>query len=281
MSDRSDAYDPGAPEGEVSGRGQYKTPRQLRQMLIGFVVIFLLLIPIYRFLLGRSQSSICTQNIKAIMQAMNIYAQNNDERFPPVARTESYFTTIPSLDSTGHVYTWASDLQPYMNARASFRCPAADDKELVATEDNSTNKKTIPLSYGMYAPYGGFLVSEVENPDQTVIISETSNEGSGRSYDPMPFHSSAGAPLPDGFAIGWNDSNEEPSSKTLDVTRLAFQGTQGGTFKKGGDARHGTTIHGLTASGQEIDIAQQMARFQSRATITPWRVPPVTQAPTK
>jgi Tfp pilus assembly protein PilE len=274
----SDTYDPAAPEGEITSRGSYVTGRELRALIIVGVLALVAFLPIYTIFKGKTDRARCTANMQAMFDAMGLYAEQHDGRYPPIDRSETPGSLVPSLGETGHVYTWASDIAGYMSARASFLCPSANPEEIVQTEDPRSGSKTLPLSYGMYAPYGGYLVSLVENPDQTVIVAETSNRGSNHTYDPLPFTSLTGQPLPDGFVICWNDSNDNGDAASKTVTRLAFPGTDAGVFAKGGDARHGDAIHMLTATGERVNSNQLSSIFHHGKLVSPlWTLPPITQ----
>ena len=308
MSDSNAPYDPNAPEGEVTGRSQYMTRKDLRTMLLGTAVFLLCLYPVYKMMEKNSERARCTANIKAINEAISLYAQEHDGRYPPIARGDvTNQGIVPTLGASGHVYTWASDVQNYMSARASFLCPSAEPDEIVYVEDPRTNAKTLALSYGMYAPYGGYLTTTVENPDQTIIVAETSNGGANSTYDPCPYLTTAlgksgqaveppcgqpgGDKLPDGFVIDWSDSNAGPTMRTVNadksvtpgskfVTRLAFPGSSNGVFdNKTTQARHGESIHGLTATGERLNLTPEMAAFYStdgRRLNPAWTVPPNT-----
>lgn len=275
---RAESYDPSAPEGDVSTHGQYMSARQVRGLLIVFAVLFFSFIPIYQIMKGKTDRARCTANMQAMFDALGLYAEQHDDRYPPVDRSETPGSLVPSLGDTGHVYTWASDIAGYMSARASFVCPAANPEEIVQTEDPKSSKNTLPLSYGMYAPYGGYLISLVENPDNTIIIGETSNRGTRDTFDPEPFASATGQALPDGFVICWSDSNDNGDSSTTAVTRLAYPDTRNGTFLKDGPARHGDSIHLLTVSGQRINAKPTESYFQIGKRLNPaWTLPPITQ----
>jgi hypothetical protein len=278
VSDGSDPYDPSAPEGEVSSRGQYMTRRDMRTILISLAVLAIGSVPVYRFLLAQTESSRCTRNMQGISEALTLYTTEHDGKLPPIDETETLDGLAPSVSPDGKVYTWASDVSVYMNARSTFLCPSAKPSELVATEDPRGTTHDFLSSYGMYSAYGTVLNSLIENPDQTIIIAETSNEGSLKTYDPDPLKSQTGKILPDGFVIGWNGGNLEPTKDTRFVTRLAFPNTNSGIFVKDGDARHGNTIHEFTASGQLIDAQQTGARFgTTRHTNPEWALPPISR----
>jgi hypothetical protein len=272
----SDAYDPTAPEGEISSRGHYITAKEARLLILLFVGVFLALIPVYQIFKRNTDKSRCTANMKAIYDAMALYYEEHDSRYPPIDRSERPDTLVPSLGDTGHVYTWASDVSQYMTARASFLCPSAKPDEIMQVEDPRSSKKTIPLTYGMYAPYGGYLSSLVENPNQTIILGETSNRGAEGSYDPMPFKSESGQDLPDGFMIGWSNSNDIGDAQTNAVTRLAFSGVADGHFTATGDARHGDIIHVVTASGELVNANQLYSLFHEGKLVDPkWTLPAI------
>ena len=145
------------------------------------------------------------------------------------------------------------------------------------------NNARIPLTYGMYAPYGGFLRNSIENPDQTVILAETSNFGATGVFNPQPFPNLEGAKIPhDGFVIAWDDSNLEPSDKSSYVTRLAFPNTSGGVFAKDGAARHDAGLHAITASGAASPLlkpqdAKVERRFKGDLPSGMWAAPPISR----
>jgi hypothetical protein len=217
--------------------------------------------------------------MQGINEALTLYATEHDGRYPPIDRTETLASIAPSLGETGHVYTWASDISGYMNVRSSFLCPSADPSELVMTEDPRGANRTFMSSYGMYQAYGSCLTSLIENPDQAVVVAETSNGGALGTYDPDPLKSQSGQPVPDGFVIGWNDSNDEPGKSTNRVTRLAFPDTKNGKFQKDGSARHGDTIHVLSSSGQLMDVHPTITDFGTTKRVSPtWTLPPNSQS---
>ncbi|RYG17531.1 hypothetical protein EON82_23750, partial [bacterium] len=202
MSETGGAFDPNAVEGERPSGSQYI---QLKDLRIWAIALGLLSIPcyfVYKVLEGNSERHRCISNLGAIYSAVNLYAEQHDNRFPPMARTESDFVT-PTPSPQGHPYTWVSDVSAFMNTRQNFVCPTAEDAEVVRNESPESTKKTVNSAYGMYIPYGGILTSLVESPDDVVLIAETSNRGAKDTFDPMPYRSS----LPDGFTIGWSDSN--------------------------------------------------------------------------
>jgi hypothetical protein len=253
--------------------------------VLGLVVLLLMagLFPIYQMGIKNSEKARCTQNFMAIYQAMNLYARDHDDGLPPLFRTGNGF--VPGLgEETGRPYTWASDIVGYMGERGDFRCPSAKPQELVRAEHPQANDQSVTMSYGMYSPYGGYKTYNIENPDQTVLVAETSNLGTMSSYDPVPFKNADGSLLPDGFVIGWNDGNEVATSKSTKVTRLAFQNTASGTFGEQGIGRHTAeskqrkaiqVVHALTATGSKVNLTPGSAEIVQRDNLPSglWSVP--------
>ena len=275
MSDSGGAYDPNAVEGDKSAGGQYVTKKDIKIWIVGLLVLGLFSFPVFQYLRSQSERARCGTNLRAVYQAISLYAEQHDYRFPPLARTEGDGVT-PSLSDTGHPYTWISDVAPFMNARQSFLCPSASEAERVQNESPVSATATIPSAYGMYVPYGGVLTSLVENPDEVILVADTCNGGSSQTRDPVPY----GKGLPDGYAIGWSNSNTMPNKTTNSVTRLAFPGSASGTTDAG---RHGKFIWAMTASGELRQLHPDDASYNlGIGGVNPhWKLPPGYRGPVR
>lgn len=262
----SDIYDPTAPDGDANRGSQYVNKRDIRVVAVALLVLAAAAYPLFLNMVRRAHRSICANNMAGISIAVQQYAVLHDDRFPPIMRTNGF---EPDLGDSGHPYTWASDVDELMNPRASFKCPAATDSEVTWIEGR---QKLIPLTYGMYQPFGGTLRTIVANPDQSVLIAETSNGGKGETYDPVPFKAGF-----DGFLVGWNDSNETPGNSSQAVTRLAFPKTEAGKFLRDGDMRHEKGIHGLNCNGAMIFLKPTDAytHIQHGLPSGLWQIPPI------
>ena len=218
-----------------------------------------------------SEKTRCVQNMRAISAAFGQYAAENDDKFPAIYASGAQGE--PLLDPKGNAFAWTSVVSQYMNKRASFLCPSATAEEAVIV---STMRKDKPdqklrehpentelLTYGMYAAYSTFLISQVENPNVVVMLAETSNLGARDSFDPLPFKDENGRIIPfDAFAIGWDNSNRVPDAKTKAVTRLAFYDVKNGNFTSEGPMRHDAGIHALTTGGGLVLLKPQDALYQ-------------------
>lgn len=277
MSDSNQPYDPSAPEGAGGGGSAYVSRKDVRIIAVGVVCLSIILFPIYKAMEKNSERARCLQNMKALSAAINEYAALHDDRFPPIMRTQ--LNGAPDLGNTGLPYTWASDAAEFMSPRSSFLCPSASPDEIVYVEGKGGTK--IPVTYGMYAPYGGYLRSIVDNPDQTIILAETSNNGALKTFDPVPFVGMKGEKIPhDGFVIGWDNDNFEANEQTRFVTRLAFPESAGGKFVKDGPMRHEKGLHGIVVSGAASSyITPLQARVEMKFGLPGgmWAVPPVSK----
>jgi len=219
--------------------------------------------PVFRILVRRSEKALCINNMKGIMDSINQYATQNEDKFPPLFDTGS--ADEPALQASGAPYTWASDLQEYMNPRVNFKCPSAELPELTRSQDSRKVAGSFPLSYGMFAPMSSFNRSLVEDPDEAVLVGETSNLGSENSYDPLPFLDGSGKKMPyDAMVIGWDNDNFDGNEKTQYVTRLAFPESAGANFKKEGQGRHDEGTFVLTVSGHLRTVKPNIARVTRR-----------------
>jgi len=280
MSDH--AFDPQAPEGDASVANIYFSKKDIRVLGIGLVVLGIVLYPFYQYGVRQSEKARCSANMKAMMDAMNLYAEAKEDRFPPLYRTGN--NGQPGLGNTGKPYTWADDVQPLMNPRYSFQCPSTKPDEFVHNEDPNSSKGELKSSYGMYAPYSAYSRSLIANPDQTAIIAETSNQGAQGSYDPIPLKDDQGNPVPDGMVIGWDNSNDEPNAATRFVTRLSYGDSASGKFSKDGPSRHDNGIHILTVTGERLTLPPSAARVEHRTANTAdiqglWATPVVRRSP--
>jgi len=265
-------YDPQAPESGSSSGNAYLSFKDLRVLGLIMLVLLACLYPIYLYGKRKSEKAQCVNNIKAMSDALGLYAKDHDDGLPPVYRSDDQ--GMPSLGDAGLPYTWASDLSGYMNPRASFKCPSASEDEIAYVEDPTSGKKKIAVTYGFYYPYGGVKMFNIENIDSTVLITETSNNGSNETFNPKPLTDAAGKILPDAFVIGWNDSNLVPTKNSTVVTRLAFRGLKDRNYTTA-TARHDEGNNALLASGAKMAMNASESRIRQSSGLPGgmWAVP--------
>jgi hypothetical protein len=245
-------------------RSTYVSKKDVKWVLIGIAVLAVILYPVYINLKRQSDSHVCAANMNLIYQAISLYANDHDDRFPPVVQTGAGSPGAPTVLQES-VYSWVSLTHRY-NPKVSFVCPAAQEDENSpnqVTDDITKQRKIVQSSYGMYKPYGGMSSTGVERSGETVLFAETSNFGSQSSFDPVKFFGPDKQPIPyDGFSIAWNDSNVDPGAKTTSVTRLAFRKSASGNFGEA-FARHDVGVHAISVDGGLINLAPNDAHVQT------------------
>ncbi len=122
-------------------------PRKLTGRLIElFVVLGILgmlgaiLFPVFARSREKARQPACLSNVKQIVLAVMMYAQDNDGR---LARAS----------------TWDVEIEPYLKNRAIYRCPA----------DNTDQE----VSYSMVPRYSGARLEDIANPETVIIIYES------------------------------------------------------------------------------------------------------------
>ncbi len=267
-------FDVDEPEG--SGKSSYMSKKDVRLIAFIMVVLIGIMIPIYSSLRETRNQHLCYQNLTQISKAIGVYSAQNDDRLPPAYVNDS---EAPMVDTNGHPYTWESLIVEDMNTRsASFVCDSAHPLEESESQHPESSKKTIGSTYGMYGVYSGYPISHISNPDEAVLIAETSNVGAAETYDPVPFIGKDGKPMKqDGFLIGFSNSNDAPNKDTTAITRLAFPGTNKGLFERDGRSRHKDGIYFMTVAGKielEKPTAAKLRMLPGGSIQGGWGVPP-------
>lgn len=253
MPDPFDAFDT-----DERPRSAYMSRKDWKIALVALAVMIAVLFPIYRSMLAASQNHLCVQNFQQISNAIGVYMASNNDRYPPAFVEVS--PGEPMLFDAGDQkapYSWMTLVRSAMEERSNFLCPTASSDEIAQNIHPDKIRTSFGSSYGLYVPRSGWPQSMIQNPDQAVVIAETSNRGSAGSYDPVPFESPY-----DGIAIGWNDGNLRMSKASQFVTRLAFRETSNASFRATGPSRHEKGINVLFASGRKGVIGPSDARIQ-------------------
>jgi|CXWL01.1.fsa_nt_gi hypothetical protein len=227
------------------------------------LIVFTILVSPILWLFFMSQreianSAVCDQNLAQIQKAIGVYSENNNGRFPPAfVETPDHQPMMIRAGKVEAPVTWITQIQAGFESRASFVCPSSSSVEYATNLHQTEKDITTKSTYGMYLPRSGWPESLIQNPEQAVLIAETSNRGSNDTFDPKPFDLA-----PDGCVIGWDSGNQEMSEAARFVTRLAFPGSKNGNFPNLGRARHDTNIHILFANGRRGRITTGDAKIE-------------------
>ena len=241
----SETYDP-QEAGEGRKGPQYVTRRDFKIIGIVLLILAILAVPVYRYMLGKVNESICSRHLHKIAVSMLTYATDNDEHLPFAYESVDY-TSDEIAVHNGYAYTWEWALEPYCSWDV-FRCPAADDSEASGSADPKSG--IVHLSdYGMLNAYSGKDLSSIPYPEQKVLVAESAQSGANGTADPMPLLA-GGKPLQgDGNMIGFDDDQNYPDPKTKFATRLAFPNSAKTGFNRDTAGRHPAGIHYVTAGG--------------------------------
>lgn len=265
----SNQFDPDAPEGSKDFGAQYVSRKDIKWIALAIIVVGGSFAAIYPQLKKQAHESACKKNMKDIAFSIQQYAEIYDGRFPPLYEVGQDNT--PAL-TDGLPIVWASVL-PELPMGSSFKCPAAPKEALTRINGRSTERSMfssedkrldyIDLSYGMLASLSTRAISDVAQDNQTILISETSNNGAQGVYNPLPFTLETGETVPfDGFSIGFDNQQNLPDTNSRFVTRLAFPDTKSGDFtKKGLVGRHDLQIFGIHVDGSLTRLSPESTKI--------------------
>jgi len=273
---------PAEDDREDAPKSHLITKKDVKRFLIALPFIVLMLFFLYHFFKRQADWSNCASNMNAVYKAVNFYANDWDDRFPPLAEADAV-TGTPTV-TNGKVNTWVTQVFAYDPRPEIFVCPAADPSENVPNEGAIHGKPgerakhvTVNSSYGLYAGYASASQSLLERSGQSLFIGETSNMGARKTYDPFPFKDASGNVVPyDGFSMGWNDSNVEPSPQSKFITRMAFPDTSNGNFQNADSRHENKMLHAISADGNLINVRAFDAKInlQGGQPSGLWRTPP-------
>ena len=260
-------FDPDEPSEGPSG--QYLNRKDLRRLLIVFALILLILWPVYGILKKGTEEHLCKNNMRAISQAIGLYTDQWDGRYPPAFFAQD--NGSPILNGRGAAVSWVTLVSSGVEGKDKWSCPTAGEDEAARSE--GPEGTTILSTYGLYAPYSNASATSVPNPGRTALFAETSNLGSADTYDPLKFFAEDGAAIKeDGFVIGFDDAQMYPTPASKFVTRLAFGGSKGAVFEADGETRHGDGIHVITVEGSLIRLGPKEAAYGGFGSY--WTAPP-------
>ena len=243
-------YDPEEEEGRK--RPAYISAKEWRVIGVVFVVLCIVMVPVYNHMMDLRNSHLCTQNLLDIGTAMEGYAEDNNDRLPPLYATADNGVE-PRIFENKAVFSWVSLLTRYMNKKEAFGCPAAHEDEGVLNLPSSDGPNVVS-DYGMYAALSAFPRGSISSPGSIALVVDSSNEGANGTSDPLPFKDSSGNTLPDGFVIGLNTTNFTPLDSTQNkfdsakfATRVASPDSAKMGFGENSYTRHPDGINVLMA----------------------------------
>jgi len=196
-----------------------RSPLATRREFLYILFFTIASIPIVLYLLRGCKDHrdwvVSKQNLQAIGQAIQVYTHLNNEGLPPIAERRAEGIVH---DKFGKPLIWASQVYGALSIRDAFDNPKLPTEWETTISIPGGDGEWISLGYGMLSSLDTARLYEVARPSNVVLLAETICNGLGNSFDPLPI---PGTPK-DGFVIGYDDSNNFPTTQSKFATRLAF-----------------------------------------------------------
>lgn len=152
---------------------------ELLIVLAAVAIVAAVLSPAFAMSQDTQRSMICLQNMRQIATGLAQYIDDNDERifFRPVTRrsigrTRVLHPTFMSAKRNAALFyqeQWYVLLMPYVRSSAIFSCPN-DTKPSMSPD--AMGKPSIPRSYIVSSAIEDLTLAQVENPGQTIVVTE-------------------------------------------------------------------------------------------------------------
>lgn len=233
---------------DVERRGRTYLTR--RDVLIFVTIAAIVIVLAYLFVFRRWKAdrdfAVSKSNLAELSQALSLYAEANNDGLPPVY--------LPGVSEAGRPYTWANQIFGYIGRMEVFDNGATpEDGKTYLMHFNAEGKPDlVALSYGMLS--SADTARRYEIRDETILLAETVGSGAAGSYNPLPLGG------PDGFMIGYDNSNGYPNATTRYVTRLGFIGE--GAAPMGLMPIHPRGTVGIRADGSVVVFATAEEAFR-------------------
>jgi prepilin-type processing-associated H-X9-DG protein len=240
----AEAYDPTEPDDKP--KSSHISKKDLKWAVILVVLLVVVLWPVWVKLKFQRDKHVCKDNLGQIARALQLYAVDNSDRLPPAYVAGDNFE--PKLFN-GMSVSWMTLIAGGVrNFEENFTCPAAQDSELAPNA--GPKNELIKSGYGLFGAVSAAPLANIPNQSSVAMVAETASMGARDTFNPLPMKDSKGNPVPDGYVIGFDNSNFLPSDSTMDIlnkskyaSRLAFYNTASGAFSETGEARHPGGIH--------------------------------------
>jgi len=143
----------------------------LIELLVVIAIISILaaiLFPVFSQAREKARAISCLSNMKQIATAVNLYVEDNDERFffrGGSAKIVMRNNTPNSLNA----FRWWNLLMPYVKSNGVFVCPS-DPQPTLSPDANG--KPVIPRSYIANTAAEDLSLAQVDKPTDTLVVTE-------------------------------------------------------------------------------------------------------------
>lgn len=167
----------------------------LIELLVAIAIIAILaalLFPVFVQAREKARQTACLSNMRQIGMAISLYEDDNDERIffrtvsaTSIGRTRVLKPTLMSKTTNTPLYyreQWYTILMPYVKSTGVWVCPS-DSKPTLSPDVNGI--ADIPRSYIVSAAIEDLTLSEVDDPTDTIVVTEKWSAPSDTWVDQM------------------------------------------------------------------------------------------------
>lgn len=191
---------------------------RLEKITIGVVliVVFLVLIPLYRQLVDIKYTSDCLSNLKEIATALTLYQTDFNNTLPIAYYAHS--NGEPVRDEHGRPLCWIHSISGYVRKDPArvFKCPADPLGGSTEITHPRNPAQALRISYGFFLPLSAQKLESIPSPSSAILIADSVAGGQMGTIDPNPL---AGGN--DGFVLTFDAGLLHPTAQSRFIARLA------------------------------------------------------------
>jgi prepilin-type N-terminal cleavage/methylation domain-containing protein/prepilin-type processing-associated H-X9-DG protein len=171
---------------KVGGRSTRKGFTLIELLVVIAIIAILasILFPVFSRARAKARQTSCLSNVKQIVLALNMYAQDYDSAYP--AATTTYTPSPPNDIPANGQYSFSVVSLPYMRNQEIFTCP--DNKSACAAGDNCGRRRGYAMT--RYTSFTGSAAEAATTdmdaypaPSSTVLLSEKGTYGAQHCAD--------------------------------------------------------------------------------------------------
>ncbi len=184
------APDPGAPTLRVAldpalGARRAFTLIELLVVIAIIAVLAAILFPVFSSAKAAAQATTCLSNLKQIGLASTMYIDQNDDRMFVYGHDTEPSRAAPTTPlGMRRDNRWWNQIYPYSKSYAILVCPLDRVRTPYGQEDGRDGRPLIPRSYMANRTLEALSTSKINDPSQTVLITEKADRALDAWFDP-------------------------------------------------------------------------------------------------
>ncbi len=185
----------------------------LIELLVVIAIIAILaaiLFPVFAQAREKARATSCLSNCRQTGLAVQMYVQDNDERFPFGHMHDM------DVDEHGDAPSWLDTVLPYIKSKPLYRCPS-DSSPLWNAGDEPRE-----TSYGINAyftpnhePYFGIALGQISSPSECILVTELADARDEDHFMPMLWGNPSKESDPEEQEDEWDLDKGEPKSVAI------------------------------------------------------------------